>query len=169
MKWNGGEQGKKITFEYGNGELVTYDDIAECGAATSVQAAVAIIEEFTYKNDKEVLARLRAPGLTDDERGEIERGFGWRIREQGVGWKAGHGSGAIPLTREHHIIDRFREITGIGRAGEGDLLTALADAKRAGLLDYAESDQAVKSSKRRPAGYCIGANQVVDDDPFGMQ
>jgi hypothetical protein len=43
MKWNGGPQGKKITFEFRGGQLVTNDNIAECDAMTLVQAAVAIV------------------------------------------------------------------------------------------------------------------------------
>lgn len=162
MKWNGGQQGKDITFTYEDGQLVTYEDAAERGAMISVQAAVAIIEEFTYKGDEGVLARLRDPGLPDGERDGIERGFTARIRRDGAGWKIGGGDGAIKLTSGHHLIDRFREITGNGRAGCAEFLSALTAAERAGLLRYAERDPTIKSTKRpRPATALVGANQVA--------
>jgi hypothetical protein len=164
MKWNEGRQGKKLTFAYDDGELISYDDASERDALTSAQAAVKVIEKYTYGDKPEVLARLRNPHLTDDERTEIERGFPNRIRRHGEGWKIGEGQEAIALTGGHWVVARFREITGNDKASEKGFLSALEEAKGYGLLGYAESGRGVRSDKRRPAGYCIAAVPDVRDE-----
>jgi hypothetical protein len=156
-KWNDGQMGKRLSFWFAGGQLVSAGDMTAT-AASAAEAAVSILTRHTYG---EAAAKFTV-GTTAAEGEAIELSCTWRVRRSGKRWTAGHGGDAGELTAEHFVIETFREMTGNPRAQVRDFISACDAAVASGDLGYRESDRAVRSAKRLPAGYYVKFPEAED-------
>jgi hypothetical protein len=150
LKWNGGKQGRKATYEYDRGQLVVMEG-SECGTGGPALAASDVLLSFTYGVER---AKLSDPATTEEERTAIERKCTHRVRQDGRSWKVGYGKDAYKIEPGHVMVKAFIERTGITQHPATHFIKALTEARQAGLLGYQESEQGVRGASRRPTGYC---------------
>jgi hypothetical protein len=151
-KWNDGTQGKRITFRFERGQLVSTDDMEDV-AADTMQAAVDVVLSFTYGAALEKFG----PGMSTAEHDDLERSCRNRIRRTGRGnqWLA--GDHPAELTVDHPVMQKFREAAGNPKASVRDFISASERAVGALRLGYREADKSAASRNRLPAGFHIVA------------